>query len=178
MRKIFHWARFTIFLVIIWIFPLPSYIHSQKSFSEEKEQFEIATDFELPDLNGKKFRLSAYRGNIIVINFWETWCPSCIKEMPSLNRVVDNFKKEKKVLFWAISHEDKLSIQEFLAKYKFNYHHFYNGLKVRKTYNVQFVPVHLIIDSKGKIRYSFPADDEVYVKLSQGIKSLLKESKS
>ncbi len=177
MKKISQLVSFILFLGIIMALPKSGSVHSQKITPEENEQFQTAPDFELLDLNGKKFRLSAYRGNIIVINFWETWCPSCIKEMPSLNRLVENYKNEKKVLFWAISHEDKLSIQEFLAKYKFNYHHFYNGLKVRKTYNVQFVPVHLIIDSKGKIRYSFPADDEVYVKLNQGIKSLLKEAK-
>ena len=141
------------------------------------DEYRTAWDFELLDLDDKKFQLSKYRGNIIVLNFWETWCPDCIKEMPSLNRLVGNFKKEKKVLFWAISHEDKLTLQEYLSKNKFNYHHFYNGQKVRRDYNVQFVPIHIIIDQKGKIRYSFPADDQVYAKLSQGIKKILKELK-
>lgn len=143
----------------------------------QAQESKTAPDFELSDLDGKKFILSKHRGNIIVINFWETWCPACIKEMPSLNRLVEAYKNEKKVLFWAISHEDKLTLQEYLAKNKFNYQQFYNGLKVRKAYNVQFVPVHMIIDPKGKIRYSFPADDEIYSRLNKGIKSLLKELK-
>lgn len=173
----FRLTRISVLSILISTVLLVNRVHLQ-TLQPLTDEAVTASDFELLDLDGKKFRLSAFRGNIVVLNFWETWCPACIKEMPSLNRVVENFKKEKKVLFWAISHEDKLSIQEFLAKYKFNYRQFYNGLKVRKAYNVQFVPVHLIIDSKGKIRYSFPADDEVYTKLSQGIKSLLKEAKS
>ncbi len=168
--------KFATFIFIFLILPL---VLSDKIGLDllHAQEAKTAPDFELSDLEGKKFKLSAHRGKIIVINFWETWCPACIKEMPSLNRLVDNYKNEKKVVFWAISHEDKLSIQEFLSKYKFNYHQFYNGLKVRKAYNVQFVPVHMIIDPKGKIRYSFPADDEVYDKLNKGIKSLLKELK-
>ncbi|EQB62591.1 MAG: alkyl hydroperoxide reductase [candidate division Zixibacteria bacterium RBG-1] len=162
------------FIFIISAFVFTEKVNLQMLKAEESR---TASDFELSDLNGKKIKLSNYRESIIVINFWETWCPVCIKEMPSLNRLVDNYKKEKKVVFWAISHEDKLSIQEFLSKYKFNYQQFYNGLKVRKAYNVQFVPVHMIIDPKGKIRYSFPAEDEVYDKLNKGIKSLLKELK-
>jgi len=164
---------------LIFIFLISAFVSADRVNLQmlQAEESRTAPDFELSDLNGKKIKLSNHRGNIIVINFWETWCPACIKEMPSLNRLVDNYKKEKKVVFWAISHEDKLSIQEFLSKYKFNYQQFCNGLKVRKAYNVQFVPVHMIIDPKGKIRYSFPAEDEVYDKLNKGIKSLLKELK-
>jgi peroxiredoxin len=168
--------RLPIFLFILSMTPL---VLSGKFCLHllQAQEAKVAPDFELSDLEDKKYRLSAHRGKIIVINFWETWCPACIKEMPSLNRLVDNYKNQEKVLFWAISHEDKLTLQEYLSKNKFNYHQFYNGLKVRKAYNVQFVPVHMLIDPKGKIRYSFPADDQVYSKLNKGIKNLLKEFK-
>ena len=176
LKEIFKISQITILISFLSGIIFTKQVKAQ-TIQPPTEGYRTAWDFELLDLSDKKFKLSKYRGNIIVLNFWETWCPPCIKEMPSLNRLVENFKKEKKVLFWAISHEDKLTIQEYLAKNKFNYHHFYNGTKVRRDYNVQFVPIHMIIDHKGKIRYSFPADDEVYGKLSKGIKRLLKESK-
>jgi len=165
-------VSFCIFFILTFFLTYPVSLQTLKS-----DEPKSAPDFELSDLDGKKVKLSNHRGNIIVLNFWETWCPACIKEMPSLNRLVDAYKKEKKVLFWAISHEDKLTLQEYLSKNKFDYQQFYNGSKVRKAYKVQFVPVHVIIDAKGKIRYSFPADDEVYTKLNNGIKNLLKETK-
>lgn len=44
-------------------------------------------DIALPDLEGNEIRLSALRGKVIVLNFWATWCPPCIEEMPSLERL-------------------------------------------------------------------------------------------
>ncbi len=47
-----------------------------------------APDFTLPDMEGKQVSLSQFRGTVVLINFWATWCPPCRKEMPSLNRLL------------------------------------------------------------------------------------------
>ena len=52
-----------------------------------------APDFQLPDLNEKEIRLSDYRGKVVFLNFWATWCKPCREEMPSMQVLYKNFEK-------------------------------------------------------------------------------------
>ncbi|MEO5338866.1 MAG: TlpA family protein disulfide reductase [Magnetospirillum sp. WYHS-4] len=51
-----------------------------------------APDFALPDLDGKDWRLSAFKGRVAIVNFWATWCPPCRTEIPSMQRAWDKLK--------------------------------------------------------------------------------------
>lgn len=51
-------------------------------------------DFTMQDADGKMHRISDYKGKIVVINFWATWCPPCVKEMPSLNNLAQSFPED------------------------------------------------------------------------------------
>lgn len=57
-----------------------------------------APDFELPDLNDKHQRLSDYRGKVVFLNFWATWCKPCREEMPSMEVLYKNFEKDGLVI--------------------------------------------------------------------------------
>jgi len=51
-----------------------------------------APDFTLQDMDAKKFSLKDYRGKVVLLNFWATWCPPCRREMPSMERLHQKFK--------------------------------------------------------------------------------------
>ena len=50
-----------------------------------------ASDFELPDMDEEKVKLSKYRGKVVLLNFWATWCPPCIAELPEVQKIYDAY---------------------------------------------------------------------------------------
>lgn len=70
-------------------------------------------DFELPDLQGNPVRLYDYKGRMVLVNIWATWCAPCVKEFPSLRRLVE--VKKGQVVVLAISHDKNMDdIMSFL----------------------------------------------------------------
>lgn len=73
-----------------------------------------APDFRLSGLDGKEYRLSQFRGKVVVVNFWATWCPPCIEEMPSLQRASEILGKEGiEVLGIAVGQTEK-QVRDFM----------------------------------------------------------------
>jgi peroxiredoxin len=73
-------------------------------------------DFQLMDLEGRKIQLSAYRGKVVVLNFWATWCPPCVEEMPSLNRLQETFGSQGVVVLAVSVDEDEQALRRFVAE--------------------------------------------------------------
>lgn len=73
-------------------------------------------DFSLPDLAGKDVRLSDYQGRVVVINFWASWCAPCVKEFPSLKRLVE--KMDGKLIVLAVSNDgQRADLESFLQAF-------------------------------------------------------------
>lgn len=66
----------------------------------------VAPPFELETLEGTTIALSDLSDKIVVVNFWATWCPPCVEEMPSLESLAEMFQSEKEVVFLAVSTDD------------------------------------------------------------------------
>src|SRR6185369_13461356 len=66
---------------------------------------DVAPDFAVPDLSGQAVRLSAYRGQVVLVNIWATWCPPCREEMPSMERLYGRLKDRGFVLL-AVSQDE------------------------------------------------------------------------
>jgi thiol-disulfide isomerase/thioredoxin len=100
----------------------------------------------LLDLNGKEVNVLNYVGKPIVINFWATWCATCIKEFPDFDIVKKQF--DGKVVFLMISDEDIDLIKEFKNNHKFSF----NYLKL--NYEIEsntILPVTYIYNKKGEL---------------------------
>tara|TARA_B100000579_G_scaffold58455_1_gene42011 strand:- start:731 stop:1351 length:621 start_codon:yes stop_codon:yes gene_type:complete len=109
-------------IIIIFIF-LKIITFSNLLFSESFSDFEeqLLPEIILFDENKLQTTLSSYlnksKNNLTIINFWATWCPPCIKELPSLNRLANDFK-EKRVIILAVSMDrgDEKKLTSFLKK--------------------------------------------------------------
>ena len=78
----------------LFILALASFFSSNAFGGEESYTFKAAPEFTLRSTKGKKVSLSDYKGSVVLINFWATWCAPCIQELPSLQRIHDDLNKE------------------------------------------------------------------------------------
>jgi len=113
-----------------------------------------AQDFELTGEDGKTYRLSAFRGNVVVLNFWATWCPPCRYEMPSMERARQKVQGEKIVILAVNVGEDEDTVFPFLARYpvKFPLPLDRNGTVI-KQYPVVGLPTTFIVDPSGFVTH-------------------------
>lgn len=112
-----------------------------------------AADFKLKTLEGKEVKLSDYRGKIVIIDFWATWCPPCRKGIPDLISLQEEFKKDLVVIGISLDQQNTIKdLKPFIEKYKINYPVVLGDEKVVKDYGgISAIPTSFIIDQKGNI---------------------------
>lgn len=120
-----------------------------------------APNFKLADINGDFKTLDDYLGKPVVINFWATWCPPCIAELPALNRAYDKLK-DRGVQFIAINiEEDLVTIQSFLRDHPINFDVLHDETSAQLlNWNMTGLPTTFILDDKGRAVYQALGDRE------------------
>jgi len=112
-----------------------------------------APDFSLQDLNGKKFGLNQFKGKVIFINFWATWCGPCKEEMPSMEVLHQQFK-EKKFILLAVSvdYGDQKLVKEFINRYQYTFPVLIDPkCNTLDLFQVKGIPATFLIDKKGRM---------------------------
>lgn len=112
-----------------------------------------APDFSLEDLKGRKISFNHFKGKVVFLNFWATWCGPCKEEMPSIEDLYQKFK-EKHFVFLTISvdYGDKKLVKEFIEKHKYSFPTLIDPKYiVIDLYGVNGIPTTFIIDKKGKL---------------------------
>jgi peroxiredoxin len=115
----------------------------------------IAPDFALPDLVDKDVRLSDFRGKVVFLNFWATWCKPCREEMPSMEVLYKNFERDGLVVL-AISIDrvtTKKDIPPFVKSLNLTFPILIDSWgQTDKRYKLMGVPETYIIDQQGVLR--------------------------
>ncbi len=110
-----------------------------------------APDFRLKTLDGKEIALSDYRGKIVLINFWATWCPPCKEEMPLFESVYRKYK-DRGFEILAISTDGNLEpVKKFVKEFGLTFPILHDDRNVANLYGVQGLPTSFLIDRDGKI---------------------------
>jgi peroxiredoxin len=112
-----------------------------------------APDFELTSLDGKKVRLSDYRGKAVLLNFWATWCSPCKVEMPWFVDLQKKYGNDGLVVLGiAMDDTETEKIAQFTSEMGVNYPVLLGTDRVSEQYgNVEFLPTSFYIDREGKI---------------------------
>ena len=115
----------------------------------------VAPDFELPGLDDKTMRLSDFRGKVVFLNFWATWCKPCKEEMPSMEILYKNFEKDGLVIL-AVSIDrvtTKKDIPPFVKSLNLTFPVLVDSWgQTDKRYKLMGVPETYIIDQQGILR--------------------------
>jgi cytochrome c biogenesis protein CcmG, thiol:disulfide interchange protein DsbE len=115
----------------------------------------MAPDFSLPDLQGKTQRLSTYRGKVVFLNFWATWCKPCKEEMPSMQVLWENLMNQDFMML-AVSMDrvtTKKDIPSFVETLKLSFPILTDSWgQTDKRYKLMGVPETYIIDQNGVLR--------------------------
>ena len=112
----------------------------------------VADDFTIPTASGQTFRLSAQRGRPVFINFWATWCPPCLEEMPALERLWRAQKDGGFVMLAVTVDANPKLATPFIGRHGFT---FTVGLdpkmELANTYGVRALPSSFVIDRDGRL---------------------------
>ncbi|WP_461829113.1 TlpA disulfide reductase family protein [Aquifex sp.] len=162
------------FLALL-LFSLVVYLGIQKK-EEEVHQLKgslvgkPAPDFTLKTLDGREISLKDFKGKVVLINFWATWCPPCREELPLFERLYKKYK-DKGFVILAVN-TDPENLQDFLKDYGENlsFPILIGNDDILNKYPVRGLPTSILIDREGKI---VKVRLGIYRELEEDIKKLL-----
>jgi len=115
------------------------------------------SEFTLPDLKGVDHNISEWQGNVIVLNFWATWCPPCRKETPLFVSLQEQYG-QRGLQFIGVAIDDPQKVADFINTYGVNYPMLVgaeNAIDIAKQYGNRFgsLPYTVVINRQGKISH-------------------------
>ncbi len=127
-----------------------------KTSAQHSDDRKIAPDFTLTDAAGKEVKLSDYRGKVVLLNFWATWCGPCTLEIPWFVEFEQEYKsKGFEVIGVSMDEEGWKAIKPYIAERKINYRILLGNDSVTQLYGgVDSLPTTFIIDRDGKFAFA------------------------
>jgi peroxiredoxin len=127
------------------------YARSSTDWLPKLDVGQAAPDFTFPDLQGRGVTLSSLRGKVVLLNIWATWCPTCIEEMPSLQRLHEAFReKDFRVVSVSIDVLGAQVVEPFMRKYRLDFPALLDPRgTIKQTYATTGVPETFIITREG-----------------------------
>lgn len=123
----------------------------------------------LKDVAGKTHKLEDYRGKVVMVQFWATWCPPCLKEMPSMQRLEQKMAGKPFAILAVNMGESDKAVRDFLAKMKIGFTILMDGEgEAVGAWKVFVAPSTFLVDAQGAIRYTLQGgaewDEDEYMK--------------
>jgi len=137
----------------------------------------VAPDFTLKSKSGKNIKLSEHRGDVIMINFWASWCGPCRQEMPALEQLYKRYKDLGFVILGVNIDEDSNKAISMLNKIPVSFPILFdNNKKISDLYDVKAMPTTYLVDRNGNFRHLYKAYKPGYeLKYAKQIKALVRE---
>jgi cytochrome c biogenesis protein CcmG/thiol:disulfide interchange protein DsbE len=126
--------------------------NAKKLGIERPERTTMAPDFALDDLTGKRVTLKEQRGKVVFLNFWATWCPPCIQEMPTMEKLHQDLGKDGLVILAINFQETPDHVKEFFREHNFTFTALLDrDGKVFELYQAWSLPMSAIVNKRGEL---------------------------
>jgi len=145
----------------------------KSEFTSKKVDWEgkPAINFTLEDTKGNEVKLEDFKGKVVILDFWATWCMPCVMELPHLQKIYEDYQDQGLVVLGINSQNDVEAIKKFLKEKGITFPVLYDTEEeVSEKYKVDCIPRLLIIDREGLVRTDF-----VGLQSEQGIRRELKK---
>ena len=119
--------------------------------SEISDKRVASYDFKLETLDGTEVHFSEFENKTVFINFWATWCPPCIAEMPDIQSLYDETNGDVSYVMISLD-QDENKAREFVKKRGFSFPIYFMRSSLPKTYNTHAIPTTYLIDKTGMIK--------------------------
>jgi cytochrome c biogenesis protein CcmG/thiol:disulfide interchange protein DsbE len=155
IRKIAAWGVLAAALGVILLFAMPSYRQGEASIAGQ-----TARDFPV-EIAGKPAHLTDYKGQVVILNFWATWCPPCVEETPALNHLQKYIESRRGVILGVAADEDPAAYEKFLHEQGVVFPTYRDPLTrdnhspIAQSYGTSMYPETYVIDRHGKIARKF-----------------------
>ena len=157
VRKVNLKSIMIIFLIIIGVGVIVL-LQTKDSFFDLSGKHRLGKDvpapnFTLPGLDGKMVSLADYKGKVVLLNIWATWCPPCVEEMPSMEKLYQELKDEGlEILAVSIDESGAQAVLPFMKKHKLSFPALTDTKgAIKSLYQTTGVPESFIIDKEGII---------------------------
>jgi thiol-disulfide isomerase/thioredoxin len=117
---------------------------------EESSRIRLGSyDWNLIDLNGEMINFTSFENKVVVVNFWATWCPPCVAEMPSFQKLYEEYGEE--VVFLFVANDKKSKVEAFIHKHQYSFPVYFQASAVPEEMNSNSLPTTFIIAKNGDI---------------------------
>ena len=132
-----------------------------------------APDFVRTDLANKPVQLSGFRGKLVLLNFWATWCPPCREEMPAFSKWQRDYGSDRLQIIGVSMDDDVASVKEFLGEHPVSYPIVMGDAKLAETFGgVLGLPLSFLIDEQGRVLARYQGQQD-FAKIEAGLKERL-----
>jgi peroxiredoxin len=131
-------------------------------------------DFDEKDLTGKPLSLASYKGKVVLIDFWATWCPPCVRELPNTLKVYQKYHDQGFDVMGVSLDDDQPQLEKFLKANSMTWSQFFDGQGVKNKlalkYGIEAIPATFLLDGDGKIIGKDLRGDELEAAVSKALK--------